>query len=169
VTAETSNLDVYTLTPAGWPRPRYNGWPIPWVSPREKLSEMNEGRRLAGIGGAVCNVCGLDFAWGEHGFAFVAFTLNGEHKSELPLDYGAYVTELDPIQPADEVTLLDGAVMHYRCAKLAASTCPHIVGRTDLVCVEVPANDADVKDDAGKLIPVYPAGDVRYVAWPTPR
>lgn len=171
MTVPESDLPVYTLTEAGWPRPRYDGWPIPWVSPREKLAEMNEGRRLASLSGAICNVCGEDFEWGTKAYAFTSLSHGGESTAKLPIAYDTYLTELPGMHPATRVQVLDGAIMHHRCAKLSAAMCPHIKNRAELICIEVPANDADVvmDEEDDKLISVYPAGDVRYVAWPTQR
>lgn len=157
------------LTDAGWPRPRVEGWPIPWVAPTHNLSEVNEGRRLAAVGGGICQVCGEGFAYGEEALAFTttpkrlgkAFT-----RANLPLEHGEYLSEL--FAPATVIMVFDGAVMHRRCAKLTATMCPHIRDRDDLICLRVPANDADPQQhENGTYFPTYPAGNCEYVPWPT--
>lgn len=159
---ERSTLDEYVLTAAGWPRPIVNGYPIPWVAPTTNLSEVNEGRRLASLGGAVCQVCGEGFAYGEEAFAFT--WADDDDKLEI----GQYLSEVRE-SPAERVYFMDGAVLHFRCAKLTAARCPHIRDATDLICIRVPANDADPTPVEGKFVPTYPAGDVQRVPWPVPR
>lgn len=156
--------EAYTLTDPGWPRPNIGGYPIPWVAPAEKLSEVNEGRRLSSIGGSVCQVCGLSFDYGATGFAFVPVT--DAVRAALELD--GYLGRV--VGSSARVVPLDGAVLHHDCARLTAVFCPHVKNRADLICIEVPANDADpVSDDEGILRPSYAAGDARYVAWPVQR
>ncbi len=140
---------------------------MPWVAPLESLGEMNEGRRLATIGGAICNVCGEGYPTGGDAYGFSAFTFNGVYQETLPLEFGAPVTELEDVSAGDYVSFLDGAVMHWRCARLAATLCPHIKNRNDLVCLAVPANDADPREIDGKLMLTYPAEDCVYTPWPT--
>lgn len=164
-TVEPSTVDPYELTPAGWPRPVVEGWPIPWVAPAHQLSEVNEGRRLASVGGAVCQVCGLGWGWGEDGYAFVKLQ-EGDAEFLPPGSYLSKITEV----PSQPIFFLDGAIMHLKCAALSAARCPHIAGRTDLFCVRVPANDATpIEDDAGVLRPTYPAADCELVRWPVRR
>lgn len=159
--AEESDLTVYTLTDSGWPRPLVGGWPIPWVAPAERLSEVNEGRRLASIGGAVCQVCGEGWKWGEYARGFIVVDRS------FNLIPGDYLSE-NQAEPCKKVFFLDGALMHQRCARLTAAMCPHVKNRSDLVCVRVPANDAVPElDSSGTLRPTYPAGDVEIVPWPT--
>lgn len=163
--AERSTLDQYELTPAGWPRPVVNGWPIPWVAPISDLGEVNEGRQLASVGGANCQVCGLDFPWGDHAYGFV---YSGDESLPEP-EVGMFMSEIVE-SAAQPIFFLDGAIMHERCVKLSAAKCPHIAGRIDLWCVRVPANDATPRfDDRNRLRPTYPAGDCEFVAWPVSR
>lgn len=159
----------YVLTDAGWPRPRVAGLAVPWVAPTNNLGSMNEGRRLATVGGAICNVCGEGYPHGADAYGFTSFTFNGSDtlRDNFPLEPGQPVTDLDGVDKGDYVSFLDGAVMHWRCARLAAATCPHIKDRMDLVCVRVAANEADVRELDSKLMPTYPAGDSVYVPWPT--
>lgn len=158
---------TYTLTAAGWPRPRSGGLPVPWVAPAEALGEMNEGRRLATVGGAICNVCGEGFPALGDAFGFTAFTFDGVDQETLPLEFGTSVAELPEINPQDHVEFLDGAVMHWRCARLAATLCPHIAKRNDLVCLRVPANDANPRMVDEKLTLTYSVLDCDYAPWPT--
>lgn len=171
MTPAPSLVDPYVLTPAGWPRPRVNGYPIPWVAPSHKLSEVNEGRRLASVGGAICQVCGEGYAYGDYAYGFtITPTFNGEPvmPPDLPIEPGQYLSELPGFDKL--VMLLDGAILHHRCAKLTAVSCPHVRDRDDLICVRVPANDATPMEDTdGQYRPTYPAADTMYVSWPDPR
>lgn len=165
---DPSDVDPYVLTDAGWPRPRVNGYPVPWVAPTHKLSEVNEGRRLASVGGAICQVCGGGYSYAEDAFGFTTMTQYGEEvkRKDFPLEYGDYLSEL--LSSATLIMLLDGAVLHGRCARLTAAMCPHVRDREDLICVRVPANDADPQPRAdGTMAPTYPAGNCEYVPWPT--
>jgi hypothetical protein len=156
--------ETYTLTEAGWPRPVVNGWPIPWVTPAEKLSEVNEGRRLASVGGAICQVCGQGFPFDARAYMFVP----DSDAVLAELSAGDYIGTT--IGPAARVIPLDGAVLHRECARLTAARCPHVRDRGDLVLLEVPANDADpVFDDDKILRPSYAAGDCKLTEWPVPR
>lgn len=142
----------YTLTDPGWPRPNVNGVPIPWVAPAENLGEVSEGRRLASVGGSVCQVCGLSFAAPDWAYALVRVS-------------PAAAAALEPGEPislviGDRIVIpLDGAVLHWDCMRLTRASCPHVRGRDDLVVVMVPANDADPVDDGGVLRPSYSSGD----------
>lgn len=162
---ERSTGDPYVLTDAGWPRPRVAGLPVPWVAPTHNLGEVNDGRRLASVGGAICQVCGEGWQYGEQCYGFVS---GDELAVLLP---GDFVSELDELNSASPIFFLDGALMHDRCARLTAAMCPHVASRTDLFCVRMYANDANPAPDpvTRKLSPSYPAGDVQLVAWPTKR
>lgn len=124
-----------TLTRSGWPRPIVDGWPIPWVSPAENLSAMDDARAAACASGAVCAVCGEGYADDESAFAFVSGTA-------APVDIAAI-----NVQP------MDNGVLHRRCAQLALSMCPklksmHEAGQLQIVAV--PINAAVVVIDDGK-------------------
>lgn len=134
----TKDADPQALTEAGWPRPRFDGWPVPWVSPQGELSTMNDGRYQACASGALCAVCGEGFALNERAVALI---------------------KVEPDQPIDPETWQDGqllpmdnAVMHPRCARLAYSTCPALLRlrqARELLPVDVPANAAyvEISDD----------------------
>lgn len=156
--------EPYELTDAGWPRPRVAGWPVPWVAPTTALGEVNEGRRLASVGGAVCQVCGLGWGYGEDAFGFVS------NEGIADLEHHQYLSGIT-VSSGEPVYFLDGAIMHWRCAKISAQMCPHIAGRSDLSCVRVPANDAEPGVDpvTHRLVATYPAGDCELVPWPVPR
>lgn len=159
----TSTTEEYTLTAPGWPRPNIGGYPIPWVAPAEKLSEVNEGRRLASVGGSICQVCGLSFGYGDVAYGFIE---TGPALAGLEL--GSYLGAV--FGSSTPITFLDGALLHMDCARLTAVMCPHVRDRANLVMIEVPANDADPQRDfEGTLRPMYPAGDCKLVAWPTER
>ncbi len=167
----------YTLSGAGWPRPlapegtKDAGLPVPWVAPAQNLSRVNEGRQMATASASICQVCGLGYGYGDDAFGFTALTNpDGEPTIFPPLEPGSSLAELPGMDPeTDWVGFLDGAVMHHRCAKLAAVMCPHIAGRDDLICVRVPANDATVREVDKKLRPTYSVEDAIYVPWPAPR
>ena len=169
--------DDYQLTGAGWPRPlapagtRDAGLPVPWVAPVQMLSQVNEGRKMASIGGAICQVCGLGYDYGADAYGFSSIEgPDGQFHDVLPLEYGDSLADLPGMDPVtDWVTVLDMAIMHERCAKLAAVMCPHIRDRRDIICIRVPANDATVREFDGKLIPTYSVEDAIYVPWPAPR
>jgi hypothetical protein len=145
--------ESYVLTESGWPRPRVNDLPIPWVAPTRNLGEVNEGRRTAGAGGSICQVCGGGFGVGD--LAFMLTILPTDWQG--PIRPGDTMPELSP-DGLDRYQALDGAVLHDRCMKLTRTMCPHVRDRQDLVLVEVPANDADpLWDQDGRLYPTYPA------------
>lgn len=160
--------DTYTLTEAGWPRPLYRGQPVPWVAPQENLGEVNDGRRLASVGGGICQVCGLGFAHGEEAFGFTTTSFNGVDvpRKHVPLDDGDALSEI--MHPDTRVILLDGAVMHPRCCRLTAARCPHVRDNPYLLCVSVMANDADPIELDGLLRPSYAANQVQLAPWPIP-
>lgn len=161
---------LYTLTDAGWPRPVFNGYPVPWVAPQEDLGHVNSGRRGATVTAAICQVCGEGYQYGEEAYGFAKFLIEGRESSTLLLEFGDSISELPGISPIDKVRVVDGAVMHWRCARLTAARCPHIVrNRHELVCVQVPANDADpeLDDIDGVVRPTYSVTDCYYAPWPT--
>lgn len=147
------------LTEAGWPRPRYDGWPVPWVSPQGELAKMNGGRLDACASGAVCAVCGLGYQLDERAVAFVRVDRAGETAPDG--------------WDAGEVLPMDNAVMHARCARLAYSTCPALLQiRTDglLLPVDVPVNAAAVElvdeDGATRVRAVLDAAECRPLPLP---
>lgn len=170
-------IDDYRLTGAGWPRPlapvgtKDAGYPVPWVAPVTNLSHVNEGRAMATASASICQVCGLGYDYGDDAYGFTALgDPDGSPRTDLPIEYGDALVDLPGMDPqVDWVGFLDGAVMHDRCAKLAAVMCPHIAGRDDLVMVRVPANDAIVREVDNKLRPTYSVEDAIYVPWPAPR
>jgi hypothetical protein len=145
--------EPYVLTESGWPRPRVNGLPVPWVAPTRNLGEVNEGRRTAGMGGGICQVCGNGFGSDED--AYMWTYLPKEWVG--PLRPGDTLPDLSG-EGTDRYCALDGAVMHDRCWKLTRAMCPHIRDNHEIVLVWVPPNDADpLRDQDGILRPTYPA------------
>lgn len=169
--------DDYRLTGSGWPRPlapagtKDAGLPVPWVAPVTNLSHVNEGRAMATASASICQVCGLGYDYGDDGYGFTALEApDGKATTLLPLEPGDSLAELPGMDPVNDwVGFLDGAVMHLRCARLAATMCPHIRDRSDLVMVRVPANDATVREVDGKLRPTYSVEDAIPVPWPASR
>ena len=118
------------LTPAGWPRPRVDGWPIPWVSPPDNLAIMDSARHQAGCTGAVCAVCGEGYPGPVD-----AYILINTSETGLPPED----------RSGTELTAMDNAVMHERCVRLALAWCPTLKALVEaghLVVVRVPANKA---------------------------
>lgn len=110
----SATAEAYTLTEAGWPRPILGGLPIPWVSPVENLGTTNGDRILATKADLLCQVCGdqLD-SDGES----VVFVHRGR-KSNRPYRDTDLTETL--------CRAMDDAVMHPRCAQLAAGRCPRL-------------------------------------------
>jgi hypothetical protein len=101
-----------TLTEAGWPRPIIGGWPIPWVSPVENLGTTSGERILETKEKALCQVCGVPF---EDDMQAVVFVTAESRKSHRQVDLAEVLCRA-----------ADDAVMHPRCAKLAAGRCPRL-------------------------------------------
>ncbi len=106
---------VYTLTEAGWPRPIIGGFPIPWVSPAENLGTTNGDRILSTKADLLCQVCGDPLAPDGESVVFV----DGGRKSKrrhADIDFAEVLCRA-----------MDDAVMHPRCARLAAGRCPRLL------------------------------------------
>jgi hypothetical protein len=103
-----------TLTTAGWPRPIIDGFPIPWVSPVENLGKTDPDRILETKERSLCQVCGEPFSDSED--ELVVVFVDGGPKSQKPLGS----VDLEKVL----CRAMDDAVMHLRCAKLAAGRCP---------------------------------------------
>lgn len=119
--------DESDMTPAGWPRPIVDGWPIPWVSPAHTLAAMDVDRLAEAATGKVCAVCGE-----AHG----------------PAD-PVYIVVNGPEPPFSANTLaqaMDSAVMHKRCLQLATGKCPtllRLIAEGRMLVLEVIAGDAE--------------------------
>lgn len=116
------------LTKTGWPRPIVDGWPIPWISPSDSLSTVNEARHAAAASGAVCGVCGDSFAEIELVWAFVR-----KETITLPLEAGW-------IRP------MDNSVLHKRCAQLALKWCPKLNQLRDAGNLQIVATGGNLCD-----------------------
>lgn len=101
-----------TLTSAGWPRPIIGRFPIPWVSPAENLGTTDGDRILATKDEALCQVCGVAFEDDEQVVVFVTAETKRSHAN----------VDLSKVM----CRATDDAVMHPRCAKLAAGRCPKL-------------------------------------------
>jgi hypothetical protein len=108
----TTEAEAYTLTQAGWPRPIIDGFPIPWVSPAEALGITNGDRILATKADRLCQVCG-----GPLDSESVVFVDGGRKSKRRHADVD--FTEV-------LCRAMDDAVMHPRCARLAAGRCPRL-------------------------------------------
>lgn len=155
-TVSRVTTDTELLTEAGWPRPRYAGWPVPWVSPQGELSQMDAARERAAATGAVCAVCGRGYQTGARAVAIVK------------LEPGQVITAEQ--WPTGEITAMDNAIMHLPCARLAYSTCPVLLAlRSEgvLLPVDVPANASQLElDDDGHLRALFDAADCRPLPLP---
>jgi hypothetical protein len=99
------------LTKRGWPRPIFNGWPIPWVSPRENLSLIDGTRERIVQRFKICQVCGLGHEPGATVYIYC---------SKAPGE------ALDLSDDTKAAFAIDNAVMHERCARLAVARCPRL-------------------------------------------
>lgn len=127
-----------TLTSAGWPRPRVDGWPVPWVSPADNLANMDPARYDACASGAICAVCGGDYPPGARGIALVL----------LDRAAGSPTPTVGSDLAGGDVLPMDNAVMHHRCVRLALAWCPElkrVLAAGELIAVDVPANSATVE------------------------
>lgn len=110
----TAETETYTLTEAGWPRPIIGGFPIPWVSPAEDLGITNGDRMLTMKADGLCQVCGEPLDKASESVVFV----DGGRKSRrrhADTDFAEVLCRA-----------MDDAVMHPRCARLAAGRCPRL-------------------------------------------
>lgn len=94
------------LSEAGWPRPIVNGWPIPWVSPSDNLSEMDPEREAICASGKICAVCGEPN--GAKSFILIRADAVPENLSDV------------------HAHAMDNGVMHRKCLLLALARCPEL-------------------------------------------
>lgn len=106
------------LTDAGWPRPRINGWSIPWDAPHHRLGQVHPERIEQAHDEVLCTVCGL-----EHDDLVWFFV--DEPLPDNPDDYYA-------LPKSDEL-------MHEKCALFSLSVCPHLKTKHPLYlyCVSI--------------------------------
>ena len=97
------------LTAKGWPRPIVEGKPVPWISPKYELSQMNRTRARHVVRDARCQVCGIPHETGAD--VFLCISTEGTEYTEVPPD-------------AVAVRAMDLAILHERCARLAVARCP---------------------------------------------
>jgi hypothetical protein len=96
------------LTRSGWPRPIVDGLPVPWVSPSDDLGSMDGARSAACASGAICAVCGGDYAETEDAYVLVK-------AADQPRNMAAV-----------EVHAMDNGILHRRCVLLAMARCPEL-------------------------------------------
>lgn len=100
------------LTEVGWPRPVHNGWPVPWVSPKDELS-VTDAQRLAEVmDQKLCQVCGKGHEPGTT--VFICVNLSNEPE----------LKDCDLTDSDNAAIPMDQGVMHERCARLAVGRCP---------------------------------------------
>ena len=127
------------LTKEGWPRPIIGGWPIPWVSPPEDLSQTDGDRLLEVIANRLCQVCGLPHAKGERVFLCVSAENEGTNRK----------ADLNSMT----VFPMDNAVMHERCARLAVARCPalrDLAAKGALIVLSAPSESVGLGDRNGR-------------------
>jgi hypothetical protein len=126
--------DFTGLTDPGWPRPRYKlryppegfhptkpfvhvALPVPWITEVPNFAGTDPGRRLDAQAAKLCQVCGHVHLPGSEVIVF----LNGKLRA-VP-----WAKEID-LQEYRNVILraIDDAIMHERCARLAAGNCPKL-------------------------------------------
>lgn len=100
------------LTPAGWPRTIHNGWPVPWVSPRDNLARMHGPRLFAVRKYRLCQVCGEKHAPD----APVYLVVNAEDNN----------LQSSQIQHTTLALTMDDSALHERCLRLAQARCPRL-------------------------------------------
>lgn len=109
------------LSPPGWPRPRRDGYPIPWVAIPDNLGRTDGARFIATKRDLLCQVCGE--AHDKHDEVVVFVGTGLESKSGKAVD---------PTRPGDVlIRCLDDAIMHERCARLAAGSCPALKAKRE--------------------------------------
>lgn len=153
--------DPRALTAAGWPRPVFDGWPVPWVSPQGRLSKMDDGRLAACAAGAVCAVCG-------HGYGVVDDPDDpGETIGEKAYALARAVP--DDTGPDSAVRAMDNAVMHERCLRLALARCPALLKLTRegvLLVLRVWSGSGVVHVNPDDTFDVWGAFDIAEVVGP---
>lgn len=116
--------DFTGLTLAGWPRPRFRTaegriFPVPWITPVPHFASTDPRRRNETRITKACQVCGLQH---EDGAEIVIF-LDGpiRNRAQEPLGKVFKAVLADTMLKA-----IDDAIMHERCARLAAGACPRM-------------------------------------------
>lgn len=104
-----------TLTAPGWPRPWIAGIPIPWVSSPYEMGKTDGDRREWTKHERGCQVCGEKHEPGAEVVAFLAGPLVSLEDDEKELVF-----------PNLKVMAMDDAILHERCARLAAKHCPKL-------------------------------------------
>lgn len=123
-----SPRDGVTLAPPGWPRPRLPDRegvhrPAPWITETPDFASMDPDRGALSITERLCQVCGEGHEPGADVIIFLDGPLRDARTRERLESRGPLVNFLHV-----DVTLkaLDQAIMHERCARLAAGACPQL-------------------------------------------
>lgn len=113
--------------PAGWPRPKHHGLPIPWVTVtyagHVSFRHLHGARLRRCQTDWLCQVCGL----------------------QLPPQAWVVTTP--------DTTVITPAGMHQHCRDLAAASCPHLQHTTTLRTMQV---DQTKNLSAGRPLPDVP-------------
>ena len=109
-------------TDPGWPRPRFLDrlgrlLPVPWVTPMPHFAKTDAGRRTRSKHERLCQVCGEGHPDGAEVVLFIDGGLRTRSLDE-ELDVEEYRNVL--------LRAMDDAIMHERCARLAAGFCPRL-------------------------------------------
>jgi hypothetical protein len=128
---DLAKREAERLTPKGWPRPRRRdkhgkSWPAPWITRVPDFASMDRDRGLRSIEQRLCQVCGEGHDPGADVVIFLDGTLR-DSKTYEPIGVVSMSTHDWP-EGIETVVLraLDQAIMHDRCAKLAAGACPQL-------------------------------------------
>lgn len=156
--------DFSGLTEPGWPRPRYHLVvrgrirkpdidrlvPVPWVTPVPRFSQTDPMRRMESKDKRLCQVCGHGHRAGAETIVFLHGGLRTSDGKEMDRD--AYTNAV--------LRAIDDSVMHERCARLSAGSCPRLQAlrkADELWAFAGPIEAVELYDDQERPIE-YPAG-----------
>lgn len=145
------------LTDEGWPRPRWldgegRMLPVPWITPVPDFASTDPMRRLQTQANRSCQVCGYVHSRHEEVIVFLNGGLWHEpgHRPRNPDDWSKVL-----------LRAIDDAVMHQRCARLAAGNCPKLKrmrAEGNLWAFAGPADAVKEYEDREKPLEANPAG-----------
>lgn len=120
--------DSIVLTDPGWPRPRCLDThgisrPTPWITQAPEFAVMDPTRGRESIEQRLCQVCGEGFESGGDVVIFLDGPLRSAESGRELEDF-----EHRGARALAEVRLkaIDQALLHERCAQLAAGACPQL-------------------------------------------
>lgn len=118
-----------------------NGWPVPWVSPKHDLAQMDPDRVAEIKADLLCQVCGQ----GHKPDDTVYLVCNGAIEG----------TSLDADMKTKVVLSMDQSILHKHCCQMSIALCPRlkkIKAEGALIIVsalhkDISVWEADNKDD----------------------